>query len=139
MAHAVVEHIPLNVINCVFQEIQRVLKPGGYFLIFRTPRKQAIMEYIARLMQFGGHDELISEQELFSLLKANSFDVILFRRTDMVFGVLPGKMQNAWNFLSPALMRVDEALLKTPLSYFAHHMQVVSQKPINEKLIKQIY
>lgn len=139
MAHAVVEHIPLNTINCVFQEIQRVLKPGGYFLIFRTPRKQAIMEYAARFMHLGSHDVLMDEQELVSLLKTNGFEVISFRRTDMVFSVLPGKMQNAWNFLSPALMRVDEALLETPFSYFAHHMQVVSQKPINEKLIKQIY
>lgn len=57
-----------------------------------------------------------------SLLKTNGFEVISFRRTDMVFGVFPGKMQNAWNFLSPALMRIDEAVLETPFSYFAHHM-----------------
>lgn len=128
MAHAVVEHIPLNVISCVFQEIQRVLKPNGYFFIFRTPRKQAVMEYAARFMHLGSHKELMSEHALISLLKTNGFEVISFRRTDLVFGVLPGKMQNAWNFLSPALMRVDEALLETPFSYFAHHMQVVSRK-----------
>jgi SAM-dependent methyltransferase len=128
IAHAVVEHIPLNIINCVFHEIQRVLKPGGYFFIFRTPRKQAIVEYTARFMRLGSHDELMGEHELISLLKTNGFEVISFRRTDMVFGVLPGKMQNVWNFLSPALMRVDEMLLETPFSYFAHHMQIVSQK-----------
>jgi SAM-dependent methyltransferase len=133
MAHAVVEHIPSNSINDVFQEIQRVLKPGGYFFIFRTPRNQAIMEYVARFMHLGSHEKLMGEQELISLLRENDFNVVSFRRTDMVFGVLPGKMQTAWNFLSPALLIIDEMLLKTLFSYFAHHIQIVCQKSSESK------
>lgn len=128
MAHAVVEHIPFHTINYVFQEIQKVLKPCGYFFIFRTPRKQALMEHMARVLHMGSHSELMDEQELISMLKTNDFEVVSFRRTDMVLGVLPGKVQDVWNFLSPALLAVDELLLETPLSNVAHHIQIVCQK-----------
>ena len=133
VAHAVVEHIPAYVINQLFQEIQRVLKSRGYFFIFRTPRKQALMEHVARILRMGSHDVLMDEQEMISMLKRNNFEVISFRRTDMVFGVFRGKLQDVWNFLSPALLIVDELLLDTPLSCLAHHMQVVCQKPKTEK------
>jgi len=137
MAHAVVEHIPLNVINQVFQEIQRVLKPGGYFFIFRTPRNQAVMEHVARFLGMGSHDELMGEQELISLLEKNGFEVVSFRRTDMVFSVLPGRLQNVWNLFSPVLIIVDEILLKTPLNYFAHHMQILSLK-LNRSAVQKL-
>lgn len=90
------------------------------------------MEYAARFMHLGSHNELLGKQELVSLLKTNGFEVISFRRTDLVFSVLPGRMQKAWNFLFPVLLTVDECCLKTPLSYFAHHMQIISRKTKNK-------
>jgi SAM-dependent methyltransferase len=134
VAHAVVEHISPNVVSSLFQEIKRVLKPCGYFFLFRTPRKQALTEHMARTLHMGSHNKLMGEQELISMLTMNGFEVISFRRTDLVFGVLRGRMQNIWNLMSPALLMVDEMLLETPLSRLAHHMQVVCQKPVESKV-----
>jgi SAM-dependent methyltransferase len=128
VAHAVIEHVPSNVISFLFQEIQRVLKPQGYFFIFRTPRKQATLEHLARLLRLGSHEILIDEQEICLMLKIYNFDIISIRRTDLILSVLHGNLQDFWNRLTPALLKVDELLLDTPLNYFAHHLQVVSQK-----------
>ena len=128
MAHAVIEHIPAENLNPLFQEIQRVLKPKGYLFIFRSPRKQAYTEHVARILRMGTHNVLINEYQVASMLEKNGFEVLCSQRTDVVFGVLPGKLQYVWNSLSPILAVIDELLLKTPISYLAHHMQVVCQR-----------
>lgn len=128
VAHAVIEHIPVDNIDKTFQEIQRVLKQGGYFFIFRTPRKQALMEHVASILGIGSHHVLMEEQGIISMLNTNNFEVVSFQRTDMVLGFLPGKLQDVWNFLSHALLIIDKLLLKTPLSYLAHHMQILCRK-----------
>jgi len=133
VAHAVVEHIPVENINQLFQEISRVLKPCGYFLIFRTPRRQALIEHVARILRMGSHDVLMDESEIISMLKNNNFEVICFQRTDMVFGSLPGKLQCILNFLSPVLLIVDRLALRTPLSIIAHHMRIIARKQIHKK------
>ena len=126
--NAVVEHIPAERLDFVFREIRRVLKIGGNFLIFRTPRKQSYAEHVARILQMGSHNILMDERETISMLKINGFKIIDLKRTDMVFGALPGKLQDIWNFLSPVLLIIDKLLLKTPINYLAHHMQVVCQR-----------
>jgi len=128
VAHAVIEHISVDNIDKTFQEIQRVLKPGGYFFIFRTPRKQALMEYVARILGIGSPHVLMEEQGIISMLNTNNFEVVSFQKTDMVLGFLPGKLQDVWNFLSHDLLIIDKLLLKTPLSYLAHHMQILCRK-----------
>ena len=127
MAHGVIEHIPFQNLLYVFREIRRVLRPGGYFFIFRTPRKQSYAEYLTRVLCLGSHDVLMDDHEVTTLLEDNNFDIVCFKRTDMIFGILPWKLQDIWNFLSPALLSIDRLLLKTPLNYFAHHMKVICQ------------
>ena len=125
IAHAVIEHIPCQDLVHVFQEIRRVLRPGGYFFVFRTPRKQSYAEYLTRILHLGSHDVLMDDHEVTAILADNNFEIVCFKRTDMVFGILPWKLQDIWNFFSPSLLLIDKLLLKTPLNYFAHHMQII--------------
>lgn len=128
IAHAVIEHIPAENLNPLLQEIQRVLKLKGYLFIFRSPRQQAYAEHVARILRMGAHNVLMNEYQVASMLEKNGFEVLCSQRTDVVFGVLPGKLQYVWNSLSPILAVIDELLLKTPISHFAHNMQIVCLK-----------
>jgi len=125
IAHAVIEHIPIENLDLLLKQIYRVLKDKGYFLIFRTPRKQAYAECIARILHLGSHKVLVDEHKLLFKLKKNDFKIISIKRTDLFFWSLPGKFQYLWNFLSPALLIIDQILLKTSLNYFAHNIQIV--------------
>lgn len=127
-AHATIEHVPTERLCFMFREIQRTLKPGGYFFIFRTPRKQSYAEYVARILQMGSHNVLMDENSLISMVEENGFKILSFKRTDLVFGVLPGKLQTIWNFLFPILLIIDKSLLKTPLNNFAHNVSIICQR-----------
>lgn len=130
VAHAVIEHIPKANLPVLLEEIRRVLKPRGLFFIFRTPRRQAYAEHLSKFLKMGGHETLMDEQEVASLLKENGFKIICCQRTDMILGCLPGRLQDIWNLLSPFLLKLDKLLLKTPLNYFAHYMQIICRKHV---------
>lgn len=128
VAYAVIEHLPPGKIAPLLGEIKRVLRPKGYFLIFRCPRYLSLAEWLAQIVG-RGHHVLIKEKELKTLLRKQNFEIIKWERTDMIIGILPGIWQKIWNILSFLLFPIDWLLLKTPLKYLAHHMRIVSQKP----------
>jgi len=128
VAHAVIEHIPKANLPILVEEIRRVLKPGGLFFIFRTPRRQAYAEHLSKFLKLGSHEILMDEQKVAFLLETHGFKIISHQRTDMIIGCLPGKLQDIWNLLSPFLLKLDKLLLKTPLNYFAHYMRIVCLK-----------
>lgn len=57
------------------QEIRRVLKPGGWFFVFRFPNELSISEYVARRSQRWAHAIRMSKRELRFLLRMFSFRV----------------------------------------------------------------
>lgn len=128
VAHAVIEHIPINNVDLLLREIRRIFKKNGYFFIFRTPREQSYAECIARILHLGSHKVLIDERKLLFKLKKNGFKIVSIKRTDLFFWNLPGKFQYLWNFLSPTLLIIDQILLKTALNYFAHNIQIVCRR-----------
>lgn len=129
VVYAVIEHVPSEVLDELLHEIKRVLKPGGYLFIFRTPRTMAIMEYIARILKMGSHKILLSDKEIKVKLSDNSFNILLSKQTDLLPANLP-LSQKLYNFLSPILLAIDKILLKTPLRIFAHHMLVIAKKEV---------
>ena len=108
-------------------EINRVLKPNGKFYIFRTPRRQSYAEHLAKFLGMGSHEILMDENEVMNQLEDNGFTVLSAKRTDMIIEYIPGLLP-VLNLLSPILLIVDSILLMTPLSFFAHHMQIISLK-----------
>ena len=65
------------------------------------------------------------------MLGKHNFCILKIGKTGMTLGFLPGVGQNLWNLLFPLIWLVDYLLLKTPLSYFVHHMQIIAQKVCN--------
>lgn len=125
VAYAVIEHVSdLDQLLC---EIKRVLLPGGYLFIFRTPRHKAIGERIARILRLGYHNTLINDKKLISKLENLSFNILLSKETDLFPTTLP-VFQKFYELLSPFLSIVDILLLKTPLKHFAHNILIVAQK-----------
>jgi len=127
VAHAVIEHIPPKNYLKVIREINRVLKPNGKFYIFRTPRRQSYAEHLAKFLGMGSHEILMDENEVMNQLEDNGFTVLSAKRTDMIIEYIPGLLP-VLNLLSPILLILDSILLMTPLSFFAHHMQIISLK-----------
>lgn len=129
LAHAVIEHVKPEILPGVLQEIRRVLKEGGVFLVFRTPRKGA---YLERLFKLGplrkyAHQILYNESGLRSLVIKEGFSLKYECVTDM-FPAFPPRGMIFYNLISPLLTRLDALLLRSPLRRFAHHLAMVFQK-----------
>jgi SAM-dependent methyltransferase len=127
LSYACVEHIPPEKLDMALREIRRILKKGGYFFIFRLPRRYSYAEHLASLFKMWRHEILYSEKEILILLGKHDFDVLKIARTDMVIG-FPPIFPKVWNHLFPLLMVINEILLRTPLSFFSHHMCIVCRK-----------
>ena len=133
VAYAVIEHIRPELLNQLLDEINRVLKPGGYFFVFRTPRELAIAEKIASVLRLGHHKVLFSEKKIVRMLKERSFKILEVKRTDMVISFIPSVFQYLWNVLFPILFVVNRLALRTPLSIFVHHMRIIARKQAHEE------
>jgi SAM-dependent methyltransferase len=73
LSSGTLEHV--WVINRSMDEVRRVLKPGGYFFIFRFPNQRSISEWVARRYGHWAHAIRMSPEELRLLLRIYSFRV----------------------------------------------------------------
>jgi len=124
LGYAVLEHIPNEEIDFILDEINRVLKPEGFFYTSRLPRKEAILEYLVGTLKLGRHEILIDEKAFKNRLNEHGFKVLQCSRQDM-FPMFPAAL---WNPVSPFLSRINRILLKTPLSYLSHNSRVIAQE-----------
>lgn len=121
--HAVLEHIPSNILHKVLQEIYRVLKNNGYFIISRTPNKYALTEFLTK-----GHNVKFSKSELFGLLNQNRYKTIHYQKTDFFPEITPAKFQNLLNKSYPVTSIIDRLISLSPLEIFSHHHFIILQK-----------
>ncbi|KPK64381.1 hypothetical protein AMJ83_02915 [candidate division WOR_3 bacterium SM23_42] len=122
-AYAVLEHIPPEELPQVLREIRRVLRPGGLFYVFQLPRRNSYTEFLARNMGLEAHPYLWNLRGIEELLRAGGFRSVYSERVDMLFNH-PYKIVNPlYNMLRP----LNEFLVRTPLSHFAHHLTVVAK------------
>jgi SAM-dependent methyltransferase len=121
-AYAVLEHIPPQDVPGILNEIQRVLKPDGRLYVFQLPRRTSYTEFLARKMGLESHPYLWDLKSMEKLLSAASFEVIHSERVDMLFNH-PYKVINP---LFSIMRPLNRFLVRTPLSYFAHHLTVVA-------------
>ncbi len=122
--YAVLEHIPPDEVNGIVSEIKRVLKQNGIFYVFQLPQRTSYTEFIARKLGMESHEYLWSHQSIKNLLQRIDFEVIFYEKADMIINH-PYKIVNP---LFPVLKSINNFLLHTPLSKFAHHITVVSKK-----------
>lgn len=124
VASAVIEHIPDNKIDFLISEIFRVLKPGGYLLVSRLPRKYSYTEAICRFLRLGHHKKLYSKIEVENLLKNNNFVIKKYWLTDL-FPSYPISITNRTFNLFKIFERF---FLKTPLKYLSHDFRFLAKK-----------
>lgn len=122
-AYAVLEHIPPQELSRVLREIRRVLKPEGLLYVFQLPRRTSYTEFLARNMGMEAHPYLWNLRSIEKLLHDAGFQKIYSERVDMLFNH-PYKIVNP---LYTLLKPLNEFLVHTPLSYFAHHLTVVAR------------
>jgi SAM-dependent methyltransferase len=127
VAHAVHEHVDQSVLPGLIDEVARVLQSGGTFFVFRTPRKDSVLEKLARWMGMGAHELLADEEEVEQMVGSHGFTLEKSAVTDMLPAFPPWGMW-AYNRLSPLLVRLDGALLRTRANRYAHHMALVFRK-----------
>jgi SAM-dependent methyltransferase len=123
-AYAVIEHIPPDAVPGILNEIHRVLKSNGILFVFQLPRRSSYTEFIARKMGFESHPFLWDLHSIGKLLKGAGFSISFSQRVDMLINH-PYRIINPIFPLSHAL---NEFLIHTPLSHFAHHLTVVAKK-----------
>ena len=124
IAYAVLEHIPDTEIPRVMDEIRRVLRPNGYFVISRLPRKLAYVEHLAGLLGIEHHDRLYGDKEIVTLLDSYGFKVL----EKSIIAMLPEYPVNLVNRFFPLLKTINRVLLFTPLRYVAHDIRIISTK-----------
>jgi len=123
-AYAVIEHIDEGELARVFSEVRRVLKPGGVFFVFKTPRKLAYMEHLAGFVGLGRHEKLYGDKEVKRLLLENKFKIVESWKSNLVCE-FPGKVTNP---LYWALKGMDWVLYHSPARLFAHHNNFILRR-----------
>jgi ubiquinone/menaquinone biosynthesis C-methylase UbiE len=115
--HAVLEHVSPSKITILLKEIYRVLKPGGFVIIARTPNNLALTEFLAK-----SHDCKFSKKQLLDFFKNYSYSIVHYELTDFFPEVGPTSFfQNLLNTMYPLTRILDNILNKTPLKLFSHH------------------
>jgi 2-polyprenyl-3-methyl-5-hydroxy-6-metoxy-1,4-benzoquinol methylase len=129
LSYAVLEHVDPAARQSFLQGIVRVLRPGGYLLIFKCPRRWALAEHIAAAVGLPHHSLLVAERQLRDWLESAGLTVSQLERTDMLPAFPPRALQGCWNRLAPFLNIAEHILRRTPWKLAAHHLRVVAQKP----------
>lgn len=123
-AYAVLEHIPPDEVPEIINEITRVLKNGGLFYIFQLPQRTSYTEFIARKLGFESHEFLWDIKTANRLLAKQGLKTIYSEKVDMLINH-PYKIVNP---LFSIMNSLNRFLSHTPLSYFAHHLTIISEK-----------
>lgn len=133
LSYAVLEHVDPEARQSFLRDIVRVLRPGGYLLIFKCPRRWALAERVAAAAGLSHHNLLVAERQLRDWLKSAGLTVSKLERTDMLPAFPPQALQGCWNRLAPLLDVAERVLRHTPWRLIAHHMRAVAQKPTQAK------
>jgi SAM-dependent methyltransferase len=125
--YAVLEHIPLNEIPHILDELCRILKSDGVFYVFQLPQRTSYTEFIARCLGLESHPFLWEMETIKKMLTTRDFKILCTQKVDMLFNH-PHKVINP---LYSILWPLNRFLSVSPLSYFAHHLTIIAQKNRN--------
>lgn len=112
----VLEHVPNE--EASLEEIHRVLRPGGLFLIYNLPQRFGYTEIIVRAFKLGyTHERRYGARGTRRLLGRHGFAVRRIRRSNMLphnFRGLPASLRARLTRHADALLRADLALAALP-------------------------
>jgi ubiquinone/menaquinone biosynthesis C-methylase UbiE len=109
------------------RELQRVLRPGGRLLIYKLPNRLSYLERVARHLGMYYHgalpdDRVYGRRSAVSLLSANGFRVVDFRRTNMLPLTIEHPLAQRY---SAFIWKLNVVLARIPgLSLFATNVEL---------------
>jgi len=77
LSSGVLEHVSEPLAS--LKEIKRILKPKGYFFVFRLPNKYSYIEFISDLLRRGDHPVKYSRYESCQMLKQFGFNLLAIK------------------------------------------------------------
>ena len=113
------------------RELNRVLKDGGYLIIFNLPNKYALSEWLARVLGIWAHERKYTLAEIEGLLKAKGFNISTVRREFIVpaqVDRVSRRLGDLFNKYYQLLDKLDTWLARTPLACFAEAWVVFAKK-----------
>ena len=117
------------------REIARILRPGGFLLIYQLPQRYAWQEAIIRHLSLGyTHPRRYSAIEITNLLKQTGYSIQSIRRANLIpknLTGMPNKLRAMYSRFSKALIAIDGILCKIPgLNHLAGVLEIKAQREI---------
>jgi len=118
----VLEHVdefsaPGNEVRSM-QEIARVLRPGGLFLVYQLPQRYAWQEAVIRRLELGyAHPRRFDVAEISRLLEGTGFSVGRVRRANLLpknLTGMPEGLRRVYGRFGRALVALDGGLCRIP-------------------------
>jgi SAM-dependent methyltransferase len=130
LSSGVLEHVLDSAAS--LREVNRVLKKGGYFFIFRLPNKYSYIEFISDCLGRGDHPVKYSLSEITKILKRSGYEVI----SNAYQGCLPynmkgfpGPVRNLYHRLDRFWTCLDPILSSCPgLKRISTNLELVARK-----------
>jgi ubiquinone/menaquinone biosynthesis C-methylase UbiE len=115
------------------EEIRRVLRPGATFYVYKLPNRFSYLERIAKLIGLYYHglapnDEVYDRRSAHALLERHGFEVVEFRRTNMLPLSLSGGRVATRS--AGAIWRLNRILSRIPVANLvATNLELVAISP----------
>lgn len=112
------------------EELRRVLEPGGTFYVYKLPNRFSYLEWIAKRLGLYYHgklpyDRLYDKRRTFALLERHGFEVVEFRRTNLLPLTIAHPLARRF---AGAIWAVNRALGHVPgLSLTATNVEAVAR------------
>jgi SAM-dependent methyltransferase len=112
------------------EEAKRILAPGGTFYVYKLPNRTSYLEAVARragLYYHGAceHDRLYDRRSAIGLLRRHNFDVVEFRRMNMLPLTLTAEWATRW---ASQIWDVNRVLSAIPgLNLIATNLELVAR------------
>jgi SAM-dependent methyltransferase len=115
------------------EEIARVLRPGGAFLIYQLPQRYAWQEAIIRRLRLGyAHPRRYTIGEITRLLQSTGYIVGRVRRANLLpknLTGMPEGIRTAYSRMSKALLGLDRGLCAIPgLAHLAGVLEITARR-----------
>lgn len=125
----VLEHVPDEVHSV--QEIRRILRPGGAFVVACLPNRYSYTELFHRLRRGPAHERLYTVSGARELLERHGFQVTLTRRFFMLPTMLngvPPTIKDAYQRRQGLLWSINDVLERVwPLNQLASNLMIVAR------------
>jgi ubiquinone/menaquinone biosynthesis C-methylase UbiE len=116
-------------------EINRILKPEGFNVIFNLPNRYSLPEFFAKALGIWHHEQIYTKQQIIKLFADNGFEILEILREDIIpaqVGRIHWAFEELFNRCCFLLNKFDTLLSATKLNFFAEAFTIVSKKISNK-------